>query len=71
MIVTDGVPQDSTVGCVLLIVFVDDLKEEMVCTHFKFPDDTKLGGAIDTLSCHTEEARWNREMGWQEPHEVQ
>jgi len=45
------------VGCVLLIVFVNDLKEEMVYTFFKFSDDTKLGGAIDTLSCRTEEPR--------------
>ena len=34
-------------GCVLLIVFVNDLKEEMVYTFFKFSDDTKLGGAAD------------------------
>lgn len=57
MIVTAGVPQESTVGCVLLIVFVDDLKEEMVCILFKFPDDIILGDVIDTLSCHIEEPR--------------
>lgn len=63
-----------SLGTKLLNVFIINLDDGKGCTLSKCATDTELGEMFDNvwwLHCRSEGTQQEREMGWQQPHEVQ
>ena len=48
ILVLSGVPQDSVLGALLFLIFINDLDSHILSHILKFADDTKLFGTVNT-----------------------
>jgi len=71
--VMSGVPQGLVLGLLLFNIFVGDMDSEIECTLSKFPEDTKLCGAVGILEGRVaiQKDLDRLEVGMCELHEVQ
>ncbi|XP_069748575.1 matrix metalloproteinase-20-like [Narcine bancroftii] len=51
MSVTNEVLQGSALGPLLFVIFINDLDEDVASRDRKFVDDSKVGGAVDSVEC--------------------
>jgi len=59
--VASGVPQDSMLGSILFVIFINDLDDVAELILSKFVEDTRLGGVADTPDgCAAFQRNFNR-----------
>ena len=55
-----GVPQGSIFGPTLLLLYIDNLPDDVICNIAIYADDTTLCSEFDQVSVPTETLDWGR-----------